>query len=259
MSKKFFEILDDLEIVNGDVLIVASDVVGIAIQVIREKKQVDLNGVLDVIIDNLKNAVGNSGTLLFPTYNWDFCKGENFDYNKTESKTGILTQRALDREDFVRTKHPIYSFTVWGKDQEILCSMDNISSFGKDSPFAYLYNKNAKMLMIDVDYQQSFTFVHFVEEQEKVNYRYTKNFEGHYISQDGNSFEATYSMCVRNLDESVVTRINPIGEILEAKKASWKYIDDEISYRVVNLKKAYEVIKNDINQNESKNLFYYDV
>jgi len=59
-----------------------------------------------------------------------------------------------------------------------LLSFTNESSFGSDSPFAYLHREKGKMLMIGVDYQSSFTFVHYVEECRQVNYRYIKTFNG---------------------------------------------------------------------------------
>ena len=51
--------------------------------------------------------------ILFPTFNWDFCKGKSFNYNNTRSMTGSLSNVALKRPDFKRSKNPIYSFAVW--------------------------------------------------------------------------------------------------------------------------------------------------
>lgn len=39
-------------------------------------------------IDGLLEEVGSEGTVVFPCYNWDFCKGLAFDYRTTPSKTG---------------------------------------------------------------------------------------------------------------------------------------------------------------------------
>lgn len=78
------------------------------------------------LIDMLQQLVGEEGTLLFPVFNWDFCKGETFDYKKTQGKVGDLNNFVLNnRGDFKRTRHAIYSFMVWGKDQNMLRAMDN--------------------------------------------------------------------------------------------------------------------------------------
>ena len=66
-----------------------------------------------------------------------------FDYKKTPSNCGSLSNIALQRSDFKRTKHPIHSFAVFGKHKNYLCNLENKSSWGEDSPFKFLY-KNSK-------------------------------------------------------------------------------------------------------------------
>lgn len=91
----------------------------------------------------LQTIVGAEGTLLFHTFFWSFCHGGTFDYDKTLGETGILSNRALKRLDFIRTQHPIYSFAVWGKDARYLAALNNVDAFAHDSPFEYMYQKNA--------------------------------------------------------------------------------------------------------------------
>ena len=63
--------LDLIKINKGDKILLSSDILKILIK-FREK-----NNVLDpnTIIDFLIEKIGEDGTLLVPTYNWDFCKG----------------------------------------------------------------------------------------------------------------------------------------------------------------------------------------
>ena len=107
-----------------------------------------------------------------------------------KSEKGVIYSKdgkALSRDDFARTKHPIYSFAVWGKGKEELCAMDNKSSFGIDSPFTYMTNHEFKNLFIDKDLGHSFVYVHYVEEQVgNIPYRYLKDFTADYIDEDGN-------------------------------------------------------------------------
>ncbi|MEO1923861.1 MAG: AAC(3) family N-acetyltransferase, partial [Nautiliaceae bacterium] len=170
---------------------------------------------LSHFINTLKNLVGEEGTILFPTFNWDFCKGKPFDYRNSPSQVGTLSNFALKQEDFKRTKHPIYSFAVWGKYQKELYNLDNFSSFGIDSPFGFLYKNNGKIILFDVDYQRSFTYVHFVEQQLNVDYRYEKIFKAPYIDSNGNCEIKEYSMFVRDIERGVLTHINPLQKILE--------------------------------------------
>ena len=50
-----------------------------------------------------------------------------------------------------------------------------------NSPFGYLIKKKAKNLFIDIDYKDSFTFVHVAEQVIGIDYRYKKKFEGTYL------------------------------------------------------------------------------
>ena len=129
---------------KGDVVLLTSDITDLFLQCQEHGERFDPN----VLLDRFQEAIGEVGTLLVPTYNWGFCQGKTFDYRKTPSKTGAIGNAALRRKDFRRTKHPIYSFAVWGKDTEYLCALDNVESFGADSPFAYLEKVNGKNVFI---------------------------------------------------------------------------------------------------------------
>ena len=166
---------------------------------------------------------------------------------------GFITNIALSRADFIRTKHPIYSFAVSGKYSQDFFQLNNKGSFDSDSPFAMLERVNAKMLLVDVDYQNSFTFVHYVEECNSVSYRYNKNFEANYINPNGIKKSEIYSMFVRN--ENVQTNVNPIGEILENCDVSKYKIIDELETRLIDLNKSFKIISQDINENCAKNLY----
>ena len=89
------------------------DIKKILIHYKKQKEKLNPN----LILDSVLSKIGDDGTLLLPTFNWDFCNGKEFNYFKTPSKSGSLTKVALSRNDFIRTKNPIYSFAVSGKSQ----------------------------------------------------------------------------------------------------------------------------------------------
>lgn len=175
----------------------------------------DFYRVIQYFLDCLIDAVTEDGTILIPCFNWDFCNGLPFDYKNSKSQTGVLGNFVLKDKRFKRTKHPIYSFAVYGKYREYLTNLNNFSSFGMDSPFGFLFEKNGKIIMWDVDHQRSFTYAHFVEQQLNVEYRFEKIFKSKYIDEYGNVTESEYSMFVRNLDMGIITHLEPIGKILE--------------------------------------------
>jgi len=244
-------ITKSLEIPKGGVLLISSDIVNLAFQASLSGETFSC----DALIESFKAALGPEGTLLFPTFNYDFCEGKTFDIRKTPSRTGALSKAALLRPDFQRTRHPIYSFAVWGKHQKYLCGLNNQSSFGEDSPFAFLYHENALMLLIGLSYQGAFTFVHYAEETERVSYRYFKEFRAPYIDEEGHSEIRGYTMFVRDLEKGVVSSVDPIGETLETKKIAVLKKIHGVDFRMIRLKNAYEEIVGDIRQNSGRKLY----
>ena len=236
---------------KGDVVFISSYSKAMLIDAMMNKAPIDLNPFIDGLIE----AVGSEGTILFPTYNWDFCSGKTFDYLHTPCMTGSLGVAALKHKGFTRTKHPIYSFAVYGKDKEYLSAMNNTDSFGLDSPFAYLRDKNAVNYVIDVSLMHSFTFVHFAEEHSgAVKHRYIKNFTADYIDESGSCEKRTYSMFVRDLDMDVQTLIDPIEEDFIAEGAARRFTVNHSSILRVELGKAYPILIDDILNNNSRKL-----
>ncbi len=212
----YLDIVSQLDINKDDIILVSSDILKLLIVSRKNNEHFDSEKFIDTIIEK----IGNTGTLLFPTYNWDFCKGKVFDYCNSKSQAGSLSNIALKRKDFIRTKHPIYSHAVWGLDSQYLFNIDNKSAFGPDSVFNYLYENKAKQLFIGPKesfwYIKAYTSIHYIEEKIGVKYRYIKNFAAPYINEIGQKKNKTYNMYVRDLDykdsfnNQLTTQVSPI-------------------------------------------------
>lgn len=244
------QVLETIPVKRGAALLVSSDLTGLALQAAARGTRFSA----DELLDLLKEKVGSSGTLLLPTFNFDFCDGKPFDLCRSPSRTGALSAAALSRKDFQRTRHPIHSFAVWGKERGPLCDLDNRSSFGPDSPFAFLHKSAAEMLIIGLDYQGSFTFVHYVEEAEGVPYRLHKEFRAPYIDGTGHEEIRSYSMYVRDLDRGVDSEVDPMGALLEEKKIASTVKVFGVPFRCVRLAEAYNEIARDIRKNQGRRL-----
>jgi aminoglycoside 3-N-acetyltransferase len=203
--------LDILGIQNGDMLLIHSSISRVA----KILFPTEPRKICEEFIVYLREKVGSNGTLIFPTFNFGFCSGKPFSLKTTKSQTGALTIYAMSLPDAIRTNHPIYSFAVIGKHAKEFAEIDNRSAYGEDSIFGELRRYNGKIMIIDLSYNQSMTFFHHVEEMEKVDYRYQKEFTGQYIDKNGNSSVRTYTMFVRDLDRGVETEVEPMGEIFE--------------------------------------------
>jgi len=246
------EWINMLDIQKGDILLVSSDIRRLLFSAVK-------NGDFfspSVLIEQLQTKLSAEGTLLFPTFNWDFCKGMPFDYYNTPCMTGILGREALKRSDFKRSLHPMYSFAVWGRDQDYICKMKNESAFGGDSPFAYLHHYG-KNLLIDVSMKRCFTFAHYVEEQVGAPYRYMKNFVSQYTGPGGSSEERSYSMFVRCLDKAVENLIDPLGEDLTEEGLLERKIINGITFSILRFSDFYVFAERDILENKAGKLCSY--
>lgn len=254
---KCSELVAAFQLNRGDIVMVSSDLT----RLMWASKDSSDPITPDAVLDGIQKVIGPEGTLILPTYNWGFCEGKGFNYKTTKGKTGVLGAVALKRPDFKRTLHPIYSFAVWGKDQALLCQLQNKSSFGSDSPFAYLHRNNAINIMIDVDYLHSLTYVHYVEEQTglAVPYRYLKEFTGEYVDEHGNKDIRTYSMFVRNLDMNVEMTLNPLGSILEQEGLSESNNFYGVSVKSIRFGDIYKTIQSEIVNNQSETICNYDL
>ena len=236
---------------KGDTILLTSDITDLFLQCQTHGEHFDPN----ILLDKFQEAIGEEGTLLIPTYNWGFCQGKTFDYRKTPSKTGALGNAALRRKDFLRTRHPIYSFAVWGKDAAYLHEMKNVESFGADSPFAYLENVNAKNVFVGTaSIRNSFTYIHYIEQQLGATYRFSKVFRSHYVDEDGKDTEKEYAMYVRNLDLDVVCTPDPFVDELYDNRVVQSRIFNGVPYEVIRFSDVTPYIKNDILHNRSRKL-----
>ena len=86
-------ILNDIDLKKGDTVMLVSDISSLLISFKKKGKVFDAN----LFIDNILEKIGTDGTLLVPTYNYDFCKGHTFDYKNTPSMTGSLAFRDKNR------------------------------------------------------------------------------------------------------------------------------------------------------------------
>ena len=258
--KEFHEKLDEIGVGKGDILYVGSDVTAIVVNAMRElefKTKQDQTDFLNALVDELKAHVTEEGTLLFPVYTWTICKGGDFDYRTTQGEVGSFNNFILNnRKDFIRTKHAIYSFMVWGRDAKKLYDMDNQEAWGKASPFYYMHQNGAKELDLSVTALRSMTFKHYVEMSLKVPYRYPKYFICNYTDANGVTEERTYSMWVRSMDVKLTsTQDNPFFEEKNVGKSvdfrGWKI-------NVIDLKGAYEVLKDDLLNNGGKNVYSFE-
>jgi len=190
------------------------------------------------VVNALEAALGPEGTLIMPTFNFDFNKGQPWDVRSTPSQMGVLTELVRKHPRSKRVFHPIYSFAILGRHAEMLGSLRYKSSYERDSVFGKLRDLDAKIMVIGLSYTNSMTFFHHIEQMEGVDYRFLKQFTGQVTDWDGSTRTDTFEMLVRDIDKGVITEVDPMGELME-KEGVIKV--GKIGEAAVKLMKANEV------------------
>ena len=211
----------------------------------------------NTILASFAAAVGTSGTLLLPLFNFDFTTGKPFDMRNTPSHMGALTESGRLHPAAVRTGHPIYSFCAIGRESAAFRGICNFSGYGPDSPFAILRKLGGKIGVLDLPDQDSVTYYHHVEETHEVGYRFHKTFSGAYIDETGGASVRTFGLFVRDVAKGVVTRVDPMGELL------WKLgayggsrPGTGSGFRVIDVNVLHEEVSRIISAGKAKGLLY---
>ncbi len=245
------QIADHLDIGESDTLVVAADVTRLALSASRNEGEFDVN----LLIDSLLKKLGEQGTLLIQAFNHDIHSGDSFDIRKTKPRTGALALAALERNDFVRTHHPLHSFLVWGKDAAFYEDLSNSSSFAFDSPFAFLKGKAARMLFISSSVKRALSYTHYVEEAEKVKYRKYRSLMIRYTDKDGVFSMREYSIYAKKRGWTL--DFAPLEEkFRNAGMLNEKIINGQL-FQVLPLDDAFYLIREDIRNNKARSIAYF--
>jgi aminoglycoside 3-N-acetyltransferase len=150
------------------------------------------------VIGTFLELVGPDGTVLFPTFNFQsWTETHYFDIYETPGMMGVIGELARARPDAVRTPHPIYSFAALGGNCAAFGRCDDVEAFGDDSVFGLFHRLNGMIVSIGLDFNNTFSFHHYVEYKTGCDYRRVKRFSGIYVGRDGKPEVRTYSMFVR--------------------------------------------------------------
>lgn len=246
--------IEALGIVAGDLVYLSTDISKLLFET---RKIMSPETLITEYIDRIISIIGHEGTLLIPSFNWDFCKGITFNRHEVSSRTGHIPNIMSKHEGFIRTKNPIYSFIVWGKKAQIIADLPSRSCFGLDSVFHYLYVNHGKQILLDVEMKRCFTYTLYAEKMANCQHRYDKAFTANYIDYDHSESVETYSMFVRDLSKTYINHLNKLGLLLESKGISKRISFDHHCLSVVDLHGAFDVCVDDIKNNHGRSTFEY--
>jgi aminoglycoside 3-N-acetyltransferase len=234
-----------LGVKEGDVLLVHSSY----------KSFGEVDGGPETVVRALEAALGAEGTLIMPTFNFDFNKGVPWDVRKTRSKMGALTEVVRVDPRAKRVFHPFYSFAVLGKHAEMLGSLRYKSAYERNSVFGKLRDLDGKIMVIGLSYNDSMTFFHHIEQMESVDYRFLKQFTGEVTDENGNTYTDTFEMLVRDIDKGVMTMVDPMGALMEQAGVIQSAKIGEAEVKLMKANEVYEFTAREMKRDP--HLLYY--
>ena len=236
-----------LNLNKKDTVFISSDLFRLALAYRNQKKNFSSNQLLDVFINYL-----SEGTLVIPAYTDHLKSGELFDVNHSKPNTGALSLTAFKDARFKRSSDPFHSFFACGALQNDFVELKNSSTFGSDSGFALLHQKNAVAVFIDIPLNECFTFVHYCEEQNNITYRKLKKHQLKIIDKNGEKSTKEHHFFTRK--KGFINFLNPLETELE-KSGILKSIElASIKVKHARLDEVYEFISRDINENRALNI-----
>jgi len=233
------------------VVFIASNVRRIALHEKNNGRSFDAN----VFIDSFQQALPD-GTIIIPAYTDLLKSGDTFDIEKSVPTSGALSRKVLKRHDFVRTDDPLHSVMVWGKKSSEVLALEDKSTFGTDSIFGFLHREKAKMLFIDVEFEESFTFIHYVEEILDVDYRKYFNIT---INRKLKDKSDAKEIRFHTKKKGIITQLKKLETDMKHEGILTSFPINEIDINKLNLDIAYTRIKKEIEFNGGKDLHRFDM
>ncbi|MEZ0395275.1 MAG: AAC(3) family N-acetyltransferase [Anaerolineales bacterium] len=165
----------------------------------------------------------NLGTLVVPTFNFGFARGEPFDQAETPAEEmGVFPEYVRRQPGVLRSPHPMQSVAAVGRHAADLCSRDTSSAFDPGSAFERMLELDFKLLLLGADVRFT-SMVHLPEQRLQVPYRYWKEFTGE-VRLHGQPHQVrTYRMYARDLDLDPDVDAAPVQRELE-RRGLWTSI-----------------------------------
>lgn len=199
-ANEFQKILkDEFGIEKGSIVFVHSSV---------DRLNIDLSA--KEILNALMEAVGEEGTLLFPTYpalpSYEFLKSaEVWDIKRTPSFSGLLSEVARRTAGSKRSLHPTKSVCAIGKNAEYFTNKHHLSPYpyDKQSPYYKVIEQNGISIGLGVT-SNYFSSTHTVDDYFKDDFPvmpYHKQiFEAKCLDYDrGTKIVLTYAHIIRKM------------------------------------------------------------
>lgn len=122
------------------------------------------------------DVLGPDGTFVVPTFSYSSCHGKPFDVLTTPGQCGLLTECVRRDSAAVRSADPNFSVAAIGARAQELCANVAPHPFGPDSFWQRFLERDGRL--VNFNFDSGTTFMHYVERELAVPYRWDKSFRG---------------------------------------------------------------------------------
>lgn len=159
----------------------------------------------DILFGRPNRALGRSGylqelyqvllelgvpTLVFPSFSYSFANHEDYDVRQSRTSMGALIEYIRKQPGVRRSLDPLLSLLVVGARKDLATGLPVRHSFGADSGFDRLHRAGGvKFLFFGAEFEEYFTYIHYIEKVLDVPYRFDMSFTGTITDYDGKSFQ----------------------------------------------------------------------
>jgi aminoglycoside 3-N-acetyltransferase len=182
--------LASLPLEKGDVLFLHSNIGFFG----RAEGVADSRSLCELFFDALMRRVGHTGTLVVPVFTYSFPRREVFDPVGSASEMGMFAEWVRMHPEAVRSCDPCYSVAAIGAKASQLTEDAPENSFSPESFFGRFYEENG--IVLNLNFDAGSTFLHYLERELQVPYRFDKTFEG-YIREHGSIRQSKSTIYVR--------------------------------------------------------------
>ena len=155
--------------IDSDAIALHTDLPSVGFVRIGVPRQQQLADVFRMLVE------GSAGrTLLFPTFNYDFCRTGVYDPMSDPCQVGVLNEYVLRLHPHERTLTPVFNFCIHNNHAYSLEPSENPLS--ATSTFGELVARRASVAFFGALVGN--TFLHYIENVMEVGYRYVKPFPG---------------------------------------------------------------------------------
>ena len=178
--KRLRDDLDSLGVCHGDFLVVHSSL----------KSMGYVEGGAECVVSALRDAVGDKGTLLFPTFTYRSSYNDSFFSNElTPSCVGLISEVFRKTDGVKRSNHPTHSVAIRGpltaelfRDEEL-----DDTPMGEHSPYRRLATFKAKILMLGCSIRHN-SYMHALEEEGNVIYSLREHQQYTVVNESRNTY-----------------------------------------------------------------------